>query len=55
MNITDKINLILNEDKYQEFFKKKMKEWGIKSPAELSKDQRKKFFDEIDKEWKKNQ
>jgi hypothetical protein len=30
-----------------------MKEWGIKSPRELSKSERKKFFTEIENEWTK--
>lgn len=39
------------ENKYQEFFREKMKEWGIKSPKELSYEDSKKFFSEIEKEW----
>ena len=37
---------------YQEFFQKKLKEHGVGSPAELSDAEKKKFFDEIEKEWK---
>ena len=37
---------------YQAFFNKKLKKFGVKSPSELSGDDKKKFFDEIDKEWK---
>ena len=40
------------QKKYQEFFKKKLKEHDVKSPAELDEAEKKKFFDEIDKEWK---
>jgi hypothetical protein len=40
------------QKEYQEFFKKKLKEHGVDSPADLSDDEKKKFFDEIDKEWK---
>lgn len=36
---------------YQEFFEKKMKEWNISSPAELSQEDKKKFFNEISSEW----
>ena len=53
-DIVGKIDRILNEKNkdYEKFFEKKMKEWGIKSPAELSKKERKKFFNEIDREYK---
>jgi hypothetical protein len=40
------------QKEYQEFFKGKLKEWDVKSPADLSDDEKKTFFDEIDKEWK---
>lgn len=56
MSIVNKIDLVLGDmseqTEYQAFFKKKLKEWGVKSPAELSDEKKKKFFDEIDKEWK---
>lgn len=39
------------ENKYQEFFHKKMEEHGIESPNELNYEDKKKFFDEIEKEW----
>ena len=54
MNIIDRIDRILKEGEtaYQKFFKKKLKEYKVNSPSELSKEERKKFFDEIDKEWK---
>lgn len=55
MDIVGKIDRVLNEKngdkKYREFFNKKLKEWKIKSPAELSKKERKKFFNEIELEW----
>ena len=47
--------LVLDEGtkaEYQAFFNKKLKKFGVKSPSELSADDKKKFFDEIDKEWK---
>ncbi len=51
MNIIDKIDKFINEESaYQTFFNKKLKEYGVKSPAELG-DKKKKFFDEIEKEW----
>tara|TARA_Y100000310_G_C20577638_1_gene761263 strand:- start:563 stop:862 length:300 start_codon:yes stop_codon:yes gene_type:complete len=41
-----------NED-YQAFFKKALKKFGVASPNEFdSDDEKKKFFDYIDKEWK---
>jgi hypothetical protein len=36
---------------YQEFFMKKLKEFGVSSPSELDDDKKKEFFDEISKEW----
>jgi len=39
------------QKEYQEFFTKKLKEFDVKSPAELSDADKKKFFNEIDKEW----
>jgi hypothetical protein len=52
MEFDRKIDMILNEESaYEKFFKKKLKEWGIKSPAELSKQDKIKFFEEIDKGW----
>lgn len=57
MDLLDKIDMFIGygvneETAYQKFFKKKMKEKGIGSPDELSDEEKKKFFDEIDKEWK---
>jgi hypothetical protein len=37
---------------YKKFFDKKLKKYGVKSPAELDDAEKKKFFDEIEKEWK---
>lgn len=43
----------LKEDtEYQEFFKQAMKKFGISSPAELSGDEKKKFFDYVDTNYK---
>lgn len=36
---------------YQAFFNKKLDEWDASSPADLSVEERKKFFNEIEKEW----
>jgi len=43
---------IKEETKYQKFFKKKLADMGVKSPAELSDEKKKEFFNVIDKEWK---
>ena len=43
----------LTEDsEYQKFFKEKLKKYNVKSPAELDDEDKKKFFNEIEKEWK---
>ena len=42
----------LDENDYQAFFQKKLKEKGVKSPSELSDEDKKSFFNMIDKEWK---
>ena len=39
------------KSEYIKFFQKKLKKWGVKSVSELDKDKKKKFFDEIEKEW----
>ena len=39
------------QKEYREFFDKKLKKYDVGSPSELSEDQKKKFFDEIDKDW----
>jgi hypothetical protein len=41
------------ESEYQKFFKEKMKKYGVSSPAELSDDDKKKFFDEVKADWAK--
>lgn len=55
MYILEKIEKYLKEDDkaaYKKFFEAKLKEFGVKSPDELSKEEKKKFFNQIDKEWK---
>ena len=41
-----------NKEEYKRFFDGKLAKWKIKSPSELSDKDKKKFYDEIDKEWK---
>ena len=44
---------LMEEDSdYQKFFQGKLAKWKVKSPAELDKADRKKFFTEVSKEWK---
>ena len=42
---------IKEETEYQKFFSKKLEKFGVSSPAELSDEDKKKFYDEIDAEW----
>ena len=42
---------VKEETEYQKFFAKKLEKFGVSSPAELSVEDKKKFFDEIDAEW----
>lgn len=39
------------EETYKEFFAKKLEKYDVKSPAELSDEDKQKFFDEVDAEW----
>ena len=58
-DILDRINLILNEqddnkvdekqDEYEIFFNKMLKKFKVKSPDQLDKKEKKKFFDAIEK------
>ena len=41
----------MKEETYKEFFAKKLEKYNVKSPAELSDEESKKFFDEVDTEW----
>lgn len=40
-----------SKEEYQKFFNAKLKKWGVDSPDDLSDDDKKKFYAEIDKEW----
>jgi len=40
-----------DKEKYMEFFKGKLKKYGVGSPSELDTEKKKKFFDEIEKDW----
>jgi hypothetical protein len=59
MNITDKIGIyLMSEQKegtdaeYDAFVAKKLKAYGVDSIDDLSPADKKKFFNEIEKEWK---
>ena len=41
-----------DKEAYKKFFDAKLKKYGVSSPAELKGDDKKKFYDEIDAEWK---
>ena len=42
----------IEEGDYEAFFQKAMKKFGIKSPADLSDEEKKKFFNYVDKNYK---
>ena len=39
------------QKEYEDYFTAKLKEYGVESPADLSEEDKKKFFDEIQKGW----
>lgn len=41
-----------DKEEYQKYFQKKLDKWNVKSPAEIPKDKKDEFFDEVDKGWK---
>ena len=43
--------MINEETKYQKFFKKALKKFGVSSPAELSGEKEKEFYDYVDNTW----
>ena len=51
-NMKNAVKLLVTEESYREFFQSMLKKWKVKSPAELSDADKKKFFDEIDRSWK---
>lgn len=40
-----------DKEAYQKFFNKTLKKYGVKSASELSDEDKKKFYDEIDAGW----
>ena len=45
---------VKEETEYQKFFAKKLEKFGVSNPAELSDEDKKKFYDEIEAEWEGN-
>ena len=43
---------LVENTEYRKFFKEKLKKYGVKAPDDLDEEKRKKFFDEVDREWK---
>ena len=41
-----------SKEEYEKFFQSALKKFGVKSPAELEDDKKKKFFDYVDKNYK---
>ena len=41
-----------DKEDYMKFFAGKLKKYGVKSPSELDSERKKKFFNEIEKDWK---
>ena len=37
---------------YKQFFQKKLQDYDVKSPADMDDETKKKFFNEIEQEWK---
>jgi len=44
-----------NKEEYRKFFDAKLKKFGVKSPAELDDNRKKEFFNEIEKDWVKDE
>ena len=55
--LLERIEMFVEEkdSEYQKFFKKKLKEFGVDEPDKLSKEDKKKFYSEIEKEWDKEE
>ena len=49
--VSEEYNGIVREGEYEEFFQKAMKKFGISSPDELDDDEKKKFFNYVDKNY----
>lgn len=49
----DKKQEILDENEYQDYFRSKLKQFGVTSPAQLDKEGKSKFFNSLKKGWRK--
>lgn len=49
---TQEEELSAEQKKYRDFFEKALRKFGATSPAKMSDDEKKKFFDYVDKNWK---
>jgi len=47
----EEVELLEKSEEYQKFFQSALKKFGIDSPAELSDEKKKEFFDYVDKNW----
>ena len=45
------MNVKEGKETYKDFFTKKLEKYGVKSASELTGEDKKKFFDEVDAEW----
>ncbi len=57
MFLTEGSGIIVESDKrdaYMKFFRAKLEKYNVNSPAELSDEDKSKFFDEISSEWKES-
>jgi hypothetical protein len=52
-NIVDGYISLLTESEYQDFFKGKLKKYGVKSPSQLDKEKKAEFFAEVKRDWAK--
>src|SRR6056297_595010 len=43
---------LVENTEYRKFFQEKLKKYGVKAPDDLDVNKRKRFFDEVDREWK---
>jgi len=50
--VEDSKKILKMSKEYEDFFKATLKKFGVTSPAELSNDKKKEFFDYIDKNYK---
>jgi len=46
-----KFKEFLKEETYKEYFARMLAKYKVKSPSELSDEDKKKFFDEVDAGW----